>query len=147
MKQRLAAPSDVIDLRHMGTIGGSVANNDPAADYPATLWRLTQISTRDIAAGDFFVDLFETVLEGGEIIAAVSFQVPPNGRVSEISQSGIPLRTGWRICGTGLAGIKGWCNGCRFERRVPGHPTLKLLSTAISLPIHWTVSMWMLSKC
>lgn len=66
-------------VRNMGTIGGSVANNDPAADYPAGLLALgaTVITNRRrIAADDFFTGLFETALEAGEIITAVSFPVP-----------------------------------------------------------------------
>ena len=65
-------------VRHQGTIGGSVANNDPAADYPAALVALgaTVItSKRSIAADDFFTGLFETALEDDEIITAVAFPV------------------------------------------------------------------------
>ncbi|ASY64501.1 Carbon monoxide dehydrogenase medium chain [Sinorhizobium sojae CCBAU 05684] len=131
MKQRLAAPSDLIDLRHiaemkgiavdgrtvtigaastheevatcdrvkavcpalcvlashigdphvrhMGTIGGSVANNDPAADYPAAILALDATvvtDRREIKAGDFFTGLFETALDGGEIIIALRFEAP-----------------------------------------------------------------------
>ena len=131
MKQRLASPSDVIDLgkikelqgvelsgdtltikaattyydimqnadvkkaipaiayltsvlgdpavRHRGTIGGSIANNDPAADYPAALLALgatVKTNKRSISADDFFKGLFTTALEDGEIITAVSFPVP-----------------------------------------------------------------------
>jgi aerobic carbon-monoxide dehydrogenase medium subunit len=131
MKQRLASPSDVIDLgkikeligietstdtltikaatthydvansgpaqkaipalaylasligdpavRHRGTIGGSIANNDPAADYPAALLALGAIvmtNKRSIPADDFFQGLFTTALADGEIITAVSFPVP-----------------------------------------------------------------------
>ncbi|MEZ5871586.1 MAG: xanthine dehydrogenase family protein subunit M [Nitratireductor sp.] len=131
MKQRLAAPSDLIDLRHiaamkgisingnqvtigaatthaevasskelraicpgicnlaghigdpavrhMGTIGGSIANNDPAADYPSAMMALNaQIMTnkRTIDTDDFFTGMFETALEDGEIITAVSFAAP-----------------------------------------------------------------------
>jgi aerobic carbon-monoxide dehydrogenase medium subunit len=131
MKQRLASPSDVIDLgkikelvgievsadavtikaatthhdvaqnaevqkaipalahlasligdpavRHRGTIGGSVANNDPAADYPAAVLALdatVKTNKRSIKAGDFFKGLFATALEDGEIITAVSFPIP-----------------------------------------------------------------------
>ena len=134
MKQRLAAPSDLIDLRHidamqgitidgdkitigattthaevandkslakacpsiaslashigdphvrnMGTIGGSIANNDPAADYPAAMMALdAQIMTnkRTIAADDFFLGMFDTALEDDEIITAVSFTAPKKG--------------------------------------------------------------------
>jgi carbon-monoxide dehydrogenase medium subunit len=131
MKQRLASPSDVIDLgkikelvgievsadaltikaattyfditqsadaqkaipaivhltsvlgdpavRYRGTIGGSIANNDPAADYPAAVLALgatVKTNKRSIAADDFFKGLFTTALEDGEIITAVSFPIP-----------------------------------------------------------------------
>lgn len=131
MKQRLAAPSDLIDLRHipdlkgisldgrnarigagtphadvagssmlravcpaicnlagmigdphvrhMGTIGGSIANNDPAADYPAAMLALSATIITDrrwVSADDFFVGLFETALEEGEMVTAVTFEAP-----------------------------------------------------------------------
>src|SRR5213080_3869837 len=130
MKQRLASPSDVIDLgkikeligievsgdtltvkaatphydvatsdavkkaipaltylasligdpavRYRGTIGGSIANNDPAADYPAAVLALgatVKTNKRTISADDFFKGLFTTALDDGEIITAVSFPV------------------------------------------------------------------------
>jgi len=130
MKQRLASPSDVIDLgkikdlvgievsadavtikaatthydvatsgpaqkaipalahlasligdpavRYRGTIGGSIANNDPAADYPAAVLALgatVKTNKRSIPADDFFKGLFSTALADGEIITAVSFPV------------------------------------------------------------------------
>ncbi|MHC5654828.1 FAD binding domain-containing protein [Stappia sp.] len=128
MKQRLAAPSDVIDVthvadlkgitetgagirigaatthaevagseivrrmlpglahlaahigdpavRHRGTIGGSVANNDPAADYPSAVLALgatIHTDKREIAAEDFFAGMFETTLGEGEMITAITF--------------------------------------------------------------------------
>jgi carbon-monoxide dehydrogenase medium subunit len=131
MKQRLAAPSDLIDLagipglsgikvegneliigamtrhadvaasdvvkqaipalaslaegigdpavRHCGTIGGSVANADPAADYPAGVLALdatVETTERRIPADDFFIGLFETALAPSEIITAVRFRIP-----------------------------------------------------------------------
>lgn len=131
MKQRLAAPSDVIDLaripelkgiiltsdavtikaattyhdimqsadlakvlpalihltsvlgdpqvRYRGTLGGSLANNDPAADYPAAVVALNATVTtnkRSIPADDFFRGLFSTALEDGEIVTAISFPIP-----------------------------------------------------------------------
>lgn len=131
MKQRLAAPSDLIDLRHiaalkgitidgskvtigaatphaevagskelrsvcpgicdlaghigdpavrhMGTLGGSIANNDPAADYPAAMVALNariKTNKRSIGADDFFTGLFETALAADEIVTAVSFDAP-----------------------------------------------------------------------
>ncbi len=66
-------------VRAKGTLGGSVANNDPAADYPAAclgLGATIVTNTREVAADDFFDGLFETVLEEGEIITAIRFPVP-----------------------------------------------------------------------
>jgi aerobic carbon-monoxide dehydrogenase medium subunit len=66
-------------VRHRGTIGGSVANNDPNADYPAACLGLgaTILTTkRKIVADDFFKALFETALAEDEIIVKVSFPVP-----------------------------------------------------------------------
>lgn len=66
-------------VRHMGTLGGSLANNDPAADYPAAVLALDATVTtnrRSIAADDFFTGMFSTVLEDGEIVTEVSFPVP-----------------------------------------------------------------------
>ena len=66
-------------VRSLGTIGGSVANNDPAACYPAALLALgaTVITTkREIAADDFFLGMYATALEEGELITAVRFPVP-----------------------------------------------------------------------
>jgi len=66
-------------VRNRGTIGGSVANNDPAADYPAALVALgatVRTTKRQIPAADFFTGMFETALEPDEIITAVSFPKP-----------------------------------------------------------------------
>ena len=66
-------------VRHMGTIGGSLANNDPAADYPAAVLGLgASISTnkRKIEGDKFFKGLYETALEPGELITSVSFPAP-----------------------------------------------------------------------
>ncbi len=63
-------------VRNMGTLGGAIANNDPAADYPAALLGLGATVTtnkRDIAADKFFTGLYETALRPGEIIASVAF--------------------------------------------------------------------------
>jgi carbon-monoxide dehydrogenase medium subunit len=65
-------------VRNMGTIGGSVANNDPAADYPAAVVGLNatvHTNKRKIAADDFFKGMFETALQAGEIITAIEFPV------------------------------------------------------------------------
>ena len=66
-------------VRHMGTIGGSLANSDPAADYPAAVLGLGATITtnrRKIEADSYFKGLFETALQPGELITAVSFPVP-----------------------------------------------------------------------
>ena len=66
-------------VRNRGTIGGSVANNDPAADYPAAVLALGATiasNKREIAADDFFKGLFSTALGDGEIITRISFPVP-----------------------------------------------------------------------
>ena len=66
-------------VRNMGTLGGSVANNDPAADYPAAVLGLgatVNTNKRKIAADDFFKGMYETALQPGEIIASISFPIP-----------------------------------------------------------------------
>ena len=66
-------------VRNRGTIGGSIANADPAADYPAAVLGLNaevQTNKRGIAADDYFVDVFETALDELEVITALSFPVP-----------------------------------------------------------------------
>jgi carbon-monoxide dehydrogenase medium subunit len=66
-------------VRNRGTIGGSLANSDPAADYPAAVVGLGATivtSRRSIAADDYFKDLFTTALQGGELIVKVEFPIP-----------------------------------------------------------------------
>jgi carbon-monoxide dehydrogenase medium subunit len=66
-------------VRNRGTIGGSVANNDPASDYPAAVLGLNatvRTNQREIAADDFFLGMFETALGDAEVITAVSFPKP-----------------------------------------------------------------------
>ncbi len=66
-------------VRNRGTIGGSIANNDPAADYPSAVVALNATiitNKRKIAADDFFKGLFETALGPDEVITAVSFPIP-----------------------------------------------------------------------
>ena len=69
-------------VRHRGTIGGSVANNDPSADYPAACLALGAAivtNKRSIKADDFFTGLFETALAEGEIITSISFPLGIKG--------------------------------------------------------------------
>ena len=66
-------------VRHRGTLGGSLANNDPAACYPAATLALgatVHTDQRDIGADDFFVGMYTTALKDGEVIIAVSFPIP-----------------------------------------------------------------------
>jgi aerobic carbon-monoxide dehydrogenase medium subunit len=78
----LAALADGIgdrQVRNMGTLGGSIANNDPAADWPAAVVACNatvQTDKRKIAAGDFVKGMYETALGADEIITAVSFPIP-----------------------------------------------------------------------
>ena len=67
------------EVRHRGTIGGSLANNDPSACYPAAVLALGATITtnkRSIAADSYFKGMFATALEDGEVILSVSFPVP-----------------------------------------------------------------------
>jgi carbon-monoxide dehydrogenase medium subunit len=76
---KLAADIGDAQVRHRGTIGGSLANNDPAADYPAAVLALAaEICTdrRIIAADDFLTGMFETALAADELITAVEFRRP-----------------------------------------------------------------------
>ena len=66
-------------VRHKGTLGGSVANNDPAADYPAAVLALNasvKTTRRTIAAEEFFTGLFQTALADGELVSEVAFPIP-----------------------------------------------------------------------
>ncbi len=75
----LAAGIGDPQVRNMGTLGGSIANNDPAADWPAGVVGLgatVVTNKRKIAADAFFTGLYETALAGDEIVTAVSFPVP-----------------------------------------------------------------------
>ena len=73
-------------VRNRGTIGGSIANNDPAADYPSAVVALNATvvtNKRKITADDFFKGMFETALEPGEIITAVQFPIPEKAAYSK----------------------------------------------------------------
>lgn len=175
MKQRLAAPSDLADLRHidalkgiqvdgrnvrigaavthyeikasreieaacpglhymasvlgdpqvryLGTIGGSIANNDPAADYPAAMIALDatiHTDRRELKASEFFVGLLETALEEDEMVTAVSFTAPersgyekfrnPASRYAMcgvfVAKDGQTVRVG--VTGAGADGVFSW---------------------------------------
>jgi carbon-monoxide dehydrogenase medium subunit len=76
---RMASTVGDTQVRNRGTLGGSLANNDPAADYPAAAVALGATfitSSRRISADEFFVGMFTTALEAGELLVAVSFPIP-----------------------------------------------------------------------
>ncbi|MEO7242215.1 MAG: xanthine dehydrogenase family protein subunit M [Variovorax sp.] len=76
-------------VRAMGTIGGSVANNDPAACYPSVVLAsgaTVMTNEREIAADDFFTGLFSTALEEGELITAIRFPVPKKAAYEKLRQ-------------------------------------------------------------
>lgn len=79
---RLASQIGDPHVRNTGTIGGSIANNDPAADYPSACIALAAIirtNKREIGADEFFTGMFTTALEKEEIIREVVFPVPERG--------------------------------------------------------------------
>src|SRR3984957_7611081 len=101
-------------VRHRGTIGGSIANNDPAADYPAAALALDatiKTDRRSITADDFFTGMFSTALEQGELITAVEFPVPlkaayekfrnPASRYAIVGVFVAQTAGGARVAGTG----------------------------------------------
>ncbi len=88
----LAALADGIgdaQVRHRGTIGGSVANNDPAADYPAAVLALgatVVTNKRQIEADKYFTGLFSTALQPGEIIVSIRFPIPERAGYAKFEQ-------------------------------------------------------------
>ena len=113
----LAALADGIgdaQVRNRGTIGGSIANNDPAADYPAACLGLNATIVTDkrkIPADQYFKGLFETALQAGEIITAVSFPKPekagyakfpnPASRYAVVGVMAAKTKDGVRVAVTG----------------------------------------------
>jgi carbon-monoxide dehydrogenase medium subunit len=86
---KLAAMIGDPAVRNRGTMGGSVANNDPAACYPAAVLAsgaTVVTDRREIAADDFFQGLFTTALDGGEIITEVRFPVPQKSNYQKFIQ-------------------------------------------------------------
>ncbi len=76
-------------VRNRGTIGGSLANNDPAACYPAAALAMGAVivtDKREIAADDYFIGMFETALDEGEIITAVKFPKPAAASYQKFEQ-------------------------------------------------------------
>jgi aerobic carbon-monoxide dehydrogenase medium subunit len=76
-------------VRNMGTLGGAIAHNDPAADYPAAVLGLgatVETNKRKIDADSFFKGIYETALEPGEIITSVSFPIPKRAAYMKFKQ-------------------------------------------------------------
>jgi len=76
-------------VRNKGTIGGSLANNDPAACYPSAVLALNATivtNAREIAADDFFAGMYETALGEDEIITAVKFPIPSGSNYQKFEQ-------------------------------------------------------------
>ncbi len=87
-------------VRNRGTIGGSISNNDPAADYPAALVALgatVHTTKREIPAESFFTGMFETALEPTEIVTSVRFPKTAGRELPEIPQPGLALRDRRRL--------------------------------------------------
>ncbi|HEX2527719.1 MAG TPA: xanthine dehydrogenase family protein subunit M [Geminicoccus sp.] len=103
-----------VQVRNRGTIGGSVSNNDPAADYPGAVVALGATVTTDrrtIAGEDFFTGMFETALEEGEILTSIAFPKPiaaayekfrnPASRYAMVGVFVAKLPSGVRVAVTG----------------------------------------------
>ena len=115
----LAAGIGDAQVRNRGTMGGSVANNDPAADYPSAVLGLAatvETNRRAIAADDFFRGMFETALEPGEILSAITFPKPDASAYVEVSEPGVALRYRWRVCGTRVGRCARRHHRCRALR-------------------------------
>ncbi len=95
VRKAIPALSDLAGLigdpmvRYRGTIGGSIANSDPSADYPAAVIGLgatIKTNKRDVAADDYFKGLFETALADDELIVSVSFPIPKRAAYQKFPQ-------------------------------------------------------------
>jgi len=118
----LAAGIGDPQVRNLGTMGGSVANNDPAADYPSAVLGLAArvvTTTRTIAADDFFQGMFTTALEAGELITRIEFPLPRRAAyqkfphpASGYAMAGVFVAEtagGWRVAVTGAGpGVFRW---------------------------------------
>lgn len=96
-------------VRNRGTIGGSLANNDPSADYPAAVLGLgatVLTDSRSIAADDFFDGLFATTLEEGEIIRAISFPVPERAAYEKFPHPASRFALVGVMVSKGVAGVR-----------------------------------------
>jgi carbon-monoxide dehydrogenase medium subunit len=102
-------------VRNMGTLGGSVANNDPAACYPAAVLGLgatIHTNSRKIAADDFFKGLYETALANDEIITAVSFPIPQRAGYVKFRNSASRFAIAGVFVSQGADGVRVAVTGC-----------------------------------
>ncbi len=108
----LAALADGIgdaQVRNRGTLGGSIANNDPAADYPAGLVGLgatVHTTKRQIPADEFFTGMFETALAEDEIITAVAFPVPEKAAYAKFANPASRYAIVGVMVSSGPAGVR-----------------------------------------
>ena len=108
-------------IRERGTLGGSLANNDPAACYPAALLALdatVHTDRRRIACGDFLTGLYETALEPGELITAVEFPVPERAAYQKFVQPASRYALVGVFVARGKAGVRVGVTGaaaCAFR--------------------------------
>ncbi|MFN7086531.1 MAG: FAD binding domain-containing protein [Burkholderiales bacterium] len=137
---RLAAVIGDPQVRNCGTIGGSVANNDPAADCPAALLALgaTVVTTqREIAAEDFFQGMFATALDPAEIVVRLSFPIPKRAAYAKFphpasgyAMAGVFIAetaAGMRVAVTGAGpGVFRWHEA---ETALAGNPSASALET------------------
>ena len=96
-------------VRNRGTMGGSLANNDPSADYPAAILGLGAsilTDSRSIAADDFFDGLFTTALEEGEIIRAISFPAPERAAYEKFAHPASRFALVGVMVSKGTAGVR-----------------------------------------
>lgn len=104
----LAAGIGDPQVRARGTLGGSIANNDPAADYPAAVLALdatVRTDRRRIAADDFFTGMFETALAADEIVVGVDFAVPGRAAYAKFAHPA----SGYAMCGVFVADFGARC--------------------------------------
>jgi carbon-monoxide dehydrogenase medium subunit len=101
-------------VRNRGTMGGSVANNDPSADYPAALLALgatIQTDRRKIAADDFFQGMFATALDAGEIVTAIHIPVPAKAGYAKMKNPASRYSMAGVFVAKGPAGVRVAVNG------------------------------------
>lgn len=111
---RMAGTIGDTQVRNRGTMGGSLANNDPAADYPAAVLALggTLVTdSRQIAADDFFQGMFTTALEPGEILVAIRLPVPAKCGYAKMKNPASRYSMAGVFVAKGPAGVRVAVNG------------------------------------